>query len=279
MAKTTHVAVATVGDLITAVIAQLVTDGWVQVGTTGIYESFVDAEGRSCYIKIFEDTLGQFMVEVSPKLNDAGTDFPSVATYSLAAGCNFVASQTWELYSTSKSFYLASGNLSNSMKVFAGRQDMLPDVSALMAPYVGFLSGCRLEDSATAYTPLFIRGYQSFFWVCTLQDEMWASCAVSLLNQMNTSTSAWRWAPVDSFLDGKLACHKPLLCATGATGDYSEQWGIVGILPDVLEVLTAPSHLLTGDTVELEDGAIYELQGDLNNYSTYLNAALLWRMN
>jgi len=119
MAKTTLSSISSVANLVSAFIAQLVIDGWTQVGSTGIHQSDSDAAGRTLYIEPFVDSLGQFMIKAAPLLNGAGDDFPTEARLSTTLGCNF-SSGDWELYSTSQSFFLVRGTTNNSQRVWGG---------------------------------------------------------------------------------------------------------------------------------------------------------------
>ncbi len=276
MAKNSLV-VTTVTELLTAFKAQIVTDGWVQVvAAPGVYVSAADAQGRVVYIKPYEDTVGNFMVDMGPVLDGAGTAIDT--NFDISRGCNFI-SATWDLYSSDRTFFLVTGVVNNSARVFGGALDFLSNTPVSRAPWTGFITGCRQKDSATAYTSYLLSKGYSELWICVLQRWVWSRGGISHLCNTNSTYSLFTWSPDVGWLDGKLACMIPLfhITETSASRD-SERTCIVGFTPDILAVAKG-IDLVPGDTVTLDNGVKYEFREHTLYWDEYNAHFLLWRMN
>lgn len=276
MAKTTFVAVATVGDLLSNMTGQLVTDGWTAVGgASGVYVSTADPLGRVVYIKPFIDALSQLMVSIAPILNAGGTDLEPNFTHT--KGCNFGVGD-WDMYSDEDYCCINGSTIRDGEKLYFGRQDVDSRVSIEGAKWAGFIAGCRNEDSATANGIILLgQGVHQLYVLMSGGGQYWVQGGIGVLNMWNAGLTTFTWKPDTGWLDGKLACMRPVLTANGA-GEIPENRGILGRMPGMLNV-AKDIDLVIGDTVTLENGEVYEFREHTLYWDEYVESFLLWRTN
>jgi hypothetical protein len=156
--KYTHSSVANVTALIAAIGADLVTEGWTAHATVvDAWTSAADTYGYRFSVLFSEDTEGN--IQASTFVDTLPSDNTSPVIIG-TRGSGFTASRNWSVYAYASGFmaFDQTETSSHDEGFFgAGRYAPLHAGQGYWEPERLWNLGCRVEDSATAYS-LFISG-------------------------------------------------------------------------------------------------------------------------
>jgi hypothetical protein len=261
-----------IADLISKLEAAMVTAGWTDTLLNGalgsasgnILRSVADAEGRVCYVELFEDTAGNVAIHAAPELNAGGTDLH--AHLDIFRSFTY-QNATWECGIYEDAVWLSTGTAQANYRGGFGLYQPWPGNSLELWPWACFCIGTHDTDSGTARLPYVIgKGdslsyfYHTFYYVPT-----WAMSGVAAPMTASSSNPYGGYIPLVGFVDGKVLCSKLIIAGQGITSNVDNA-GSPGYHKHVILSCISAGYNV-GDRITLDSGVTYfRMLDDTNGF-------------